>query len=94
MATQLIFVAGQLWSILRPQNDEAREIGEENWDTRIHMGLQFFSLSKYLIYANVKDNSFLPLESKTIIIHSYTTVNPISVAFSFYTLHDSIVNLR
>lgn len=81
----------QLWSVLRPQSDEAREIGEKNWDTR--GTLNFFPLSKYLIYANVKDNSFLPLENKTITLHFHTIMNAINVSSSFYTLHDSVVNL-
>lgn len=55
---------------------------------RIRMGLYNFFTIKIPNYANVKDNLFLPLENKTIVLHFPVIINAIDVSFSFYILHD------
>ena len=73
---------------MRSQDGEAREVKEKNHDIYglciIVCYQNTYYLQMFIVKSVVEYNSFLPLESKTIIMYCHGVVNTMNVPLCFY----------
>lgn len=80
---------------MRSQDGEAREVGKKNQDIYglyiiVHYQNTYY-LQMFIGKSIVEYNSFLPLESKTIIMYCHAVMNAINVPLRFYSLGNSVI---
>lgn len=80
---------------MRSQDDEAREAGEKNQNMYgLYVIVRYqnmYYLQMFIGKSIVEYNSFLPLESKTIIMYCHAVMNTINVPLHFYILDNSVI---